>query len=137
VVRVKDGDTIIVERDGDRIQVTIFGVECPGRRKPYGADAKRFTRKLLDDKTVRVNPVVEERRSVLAKVTVRKTEIVEIYRGRHRSERRVKVPVSVAEELLKAGMAKVSSDAGVDKRLLWLQSRAKAAKRGLWAGSSD
>jgi endonuclease YncB( thermonuclease family) len=138
VVGVKGGDTITVLRDGERVRVTVFGVECPGRRRPFGAAAKKFTQRLLGGETVTVSPITEEKRGrVLAKVAVRRTESIEVYRGGRRSERRVKVTVSVADELLKAGMARVSSDAAVDKRLLRLEARAKAARQGLWAGPGD
>ncbi len=58
VVRVVDGDTIIVLKDGQRTNVRVYGVDTPETvhpKKPverYGKEASRFTRNLLRGESV-------------------------------------------------------------------------------------
>jgi len=133
VIRVRSGDTMTVKRDGARIQVTLFGVECPEKRQPYAEEARKLTRSLVDGQVVTVSPVSEDKKGVVAKVSLMKTEVIEVLRGGRRDQRKVKVPVRVREELVRAGLAWQRPEAGGDKRLAKLQARARHAKRGLWA----
>src|SRR4051812_17156337 len=58
VVRVIDGDTIIIKKDGKDTRVRLIGVDTPETvdpRKPvqaFGKEASDFTKKLLDSESV-------------------------------------------------------------------------------------
>ena len=58
VVRVVDGDTIVVLKDGRKTKVRIYGVDTPETVHPkkkveyYGKEASQFTRNLLQGESV-------------------------------------------------------------------------------------
>ena len=47
VVRVIDGDTVDVDRDGDVVRVRLAAVDAPERGQPYGSEAAEFLNELL------------------------------------------------------------------------------------------
>jgi micrococcal nuclease len=51
VERVKDGDTIVLKRQGD---ARLIGVDCPEKSQEGGPEAKAFTEQALTGKTVQV-----------------------------------------------------------------------------------
>jgi micrococcal nuclease len=51
VERVKDGDTIVLKRQGD---ARLIGVDCPEKKQDGGPEAKAFTERALTGKTVEV-----------------------------------------------------------------------------------
>jgi micrococcal nuclease len=68
VVRVTDGDTLVVDVDGTEEYVRLIGVDTPEsvhpdkeRNVPYGEIASEFTKKLVEDKTVVLELDVQER----------------------------------------------------------------------------
>jgi micrococcal nuclease len=67
VVRVLDGDTIVVARGSSRDTIRLLGVDTPEvhhPRKPvqcYGPEASAFTKARLDGQTVRLEDDVERR----------------------------------------------------------------------------
>lgn len=54
VVGVKDGDTIVVMRNGVGTTVRFHGVDCPEKRQDFGTVAKKFTSESAFGKTVQV-----------------------------------------------------------------------------------
>ena len=56
VVRVADGDTISVMRDGRAVTIRIEGVDCPEKTQDFGAKAKQFTSAKVFGKTVTIMP---------------------------------------------------------------------------------
>lgn len=60
VVRVIDGDTIVVRLDGEEEDVRVIGVDTPETVKPdtpvqcFGERASRFTKRLLEGRRVRL-----------------------------------------------------------------------------------
>jgi micrococcal nuclease len=60
VVKVVDGDTIVVDMNGTEETVRFIGVDTPETHKPntpvqcFGPDASDFTHRILDGKTVRL-----------------------------------------------------------------------------------
>lgn len=71
VVRVYDGDSFAVKTLGSgrrRVEVRLFGVDCPEMGQPWHDQAGKFTARLLH-KTVRVAPVSRDRHGrVVARV---------------------------------------------------------------------
>jgi len=62
VVHVSDGDTLVVELDGQKERVRLIGVDTPEKaQKPWGPRAKAFTESLVLGKTVRLELDVQER----------------------------------------------------------------------------
>lgn len=68
VVRVVDGDTIILDMDGTEERVRLIGIDTPesvhpdaSRNVPYGKIASAFTKEQLEGKTVTVEYDVQER----------------------------------------------------------------------------
>ena len=55
VVRVVDGDTIIVEGQGIRQKVRLSGIDAPERDQPWGSSATREMRRLVAGKDVSVH----------------------------------------------------------------------------------
>ena len=62
---VIDGDTIEVIRDGHKVIVHLYGIDCPEKEQDYGHAAKNFTADKVTGKMVDVNPVGEA--SLMAK----------------------------------------------------------------------
>jgi micrococcal nuclease len=64
VVRVVDGDTIHVVVDGVRYKVRLIGIDTPETTRetePYGEEASRYARSILDGRQVRLETDIELR----------------------------------------------------------------------------
>jgi len=62
VIHVSDGDTLVIELDGQKERVRLIGVDTPEKaQKPWGPRAKAFTESLVLGKTVRLELDVQER----------------------------------------------------------------------------
>lgn len=59
VVEVKDGDSLVVEREKDgrkvQVEVRLNGVDAPEGQMPFGPEAREIARRLALDKSVRVD----------------------------------------------------------------------------------
>ncbi len=55
VVHITDGDTIVVLRDHEEVDVRLYGIDCPEKGQPFGTKAKRFTSKMAGNKRVEVD----------------------------------------------------------------------------------
>lgn len=57
VVKIVDGDSLLVQNGGKEIEVRLFGVDCPEWRQPHGKEALTFTRNLAPPGTkVKIYP---------------------------------------------------------------------------------
>lgn len=54
VVKVLDGDSIQVSRDGRIYEIRLYGIDTPEYKQPYSNKAKQFTRRLTYRQTVSV-----------------------------------------------------------------------------------
>jgi len=61
VVRVVDGDTIIVTHQGKRARVRLYGIDTPESIQWYGQNAKQFTSFQVLGKKVSIEPVAIDR----------------------------------------------------------------------------
>ena len=131
VTRVIDGDTIEVERDGQKIKVRLIGVNTPETnhpqkgQQPFGQEAKSYTTKQLEGKTVQLRidlDSYDRYQRLLAYVYLVDGTMVN-------------------EVLIREGYAQVMSVPPNDtfaKRFVSLQREAREQKRGLWAiGEQD
>jgi endonuclease YncB( thermonuclease family) len=115
VLRVLDGDTIEVMRDGKPEKVWLHGVDCPEAHQAYGKKAKQFTAELVLEKDVTVKVVEKDANGrVLGEVALPD--------GR-----------SLNRELVRQGLAWWYEEYAKDDRVLEdLEFAARTQKRGLW-----
>jgi micrococcal nuclease len=115
VVRVRDGDSIVVLSGGVEIEVRLDGIDCPELEQAFGRRARRFTSDLAGGREVRV---AGKGRDDYGR------ELAEVFLPDGRSLNR---------ELVAAGFAwwfrRYSTDPGLEA----LEREARAARRGLWA----
>ena len=52
VVKVKDGDSLVVLRDNKQIEIRLEGIDCPELHQAFGQKAKQATSQLAAGKTV-------------------------------------------------------------------------------------
>ncbi|MCA9667461.1 MAG: thermonuclease family protein [Myxococcales bacterium] len=117
VLRVSDGDSFAVERDGKRLRVRLFGIDAPERSQRFGNEATKFLRERIDDKTVELEVRAVDRYG-------RAVAVVRVDGD--------KQPVNHA--LVAAGLAWwYRRYAPADKALAALQREARAKKRGVWS----
>ena len=117
VVRVFDGDTIVVLVDNEERRVRLEGIGTPEMNQPFGKKAKAFTSEKCFGKTV--------------------TLIVSGEDGYGRLLGDVLVDgSSVNRDLLAAGLAWHYKQYNQDEELAALEDEARAAGRGLW-GDKD
>ena len=71
VVRVLDGDSILVKRGGRLYEIRLYGIDTPEYKQPYGQQAGRVTRKMINKKIVDIQPMdVDRYHRIVALVTV-------------------------------------------------------------------
>jgi endonuclease YncB( thermonuclease family) len=126
VVRVLDGDTVLVDIDGRKtwLEIRVYGIDCPEQAwperwpaQPQSEHAKTFTARLVLER----------------KVTVRLTGD----KSYHRQVGEIFVDgQSLGRELLRAGLAWWNKKyAPHDLDLARLEATARRARKGIWAAS--
>lgn len=125
VVRIVDGDTIIVNMGSKNERVRLIGVNTPESVKPnasvqkYGKEASNFTKKLLEKKRVRLEFDIQERDKYY-----RLLAYVYLPDGK-----------MVNKILLQEGYAQVMTvppNVKYQKEFIKLQRKAREEKKGLW-----
>lgn len=127
VVRVTDGDTIRVKLDGREERVRYIGVDTPevagspAGAEPFGAEASKANREMVEDERVCLERDITERDRY-----GRLLRYVWLADG-----------TLVNEELLRLGLAQVITYPPdvkyVESRYLPAQDEAQAAGRGMWS----
>jgi micrococcal nuclease len=115
VVRIRDGDSIVVLVDGAGVEVRLDGVDAPELAQPFGRRAKGFTSEQVFDRQVRLD--------LRGKDTYGRT-LAEVFLPDGRSLNR---------ELISAGYAWWFRRHSEDRDLESRERQARAARRGLWA----
>jgi endonuclease YncB( thermonuclease family) len=114
VLAVEDGDTVRVQRGQGDVRVRIFGIDAPEAAQPFGPEAREMARRLLLDRTVVVAMRdVDQYGRLVAALSVD---------GR-----------DIGTELIASGAAWNYAQFSQDDRFATLESRARDARRGLWA----
>lgn len=125
VVRIVDGDTIIVKMGSKNERVRLIGVNTPESVKPntavekYGKEASKFTKKLLEKQKVRLEFDVQQRDKYS-----RLLAYVYLTNGK-----------MVNKILLQEGYAQVMTvppNVKYQKEFVKLQKNARKEKKGLW-----
>jgi endonuclease YncB( thermonuclease family) len=117
VVRVEDGDTMTVRRDGEKVKIRLYGIDTPERDQVFGKEAGAFTSRMVSGEFV---------------------EVEVPFRDRHgNTEALVRVDgVSLNVKLVLRGLAWVDSQRclnSICNQLNLLEEIARQEKRGLWA----
>ena len=117
VVRVVDGDSIVVDSSGNRVEVRIADIDAPEMDQPHGEAAKAALEELVGDRVVRLELIGGDAyRRIVANVFVDDRD--------------------VAAELVAGGWAWVRRAYAPAARLIELEEAAHDARRGLWAEDS-
>ncbi|AKD05302.1 thermonuclease family protein [Pontibacter korlensis] len=114
VVGIKDGDTVVLLRNGQEVTVRLYGVDTPEKNQAFGQKAKEYTSNLAFGKNVRliVNNTDRYGRTV---------GTIILPDGR-----------SLNEELVRNGYAWHYKAYSNDKNLANAEADARRFKRGLW-----
>lgn len=113
VVSVTDGDTIAVMNGGRAETVRLEGVDCPERKQPFSAQAKKATSDLVFGKDVVVEVTGKDRYGrTLGRVSVNGTDL--------------------SLELVRLGMAWHFKRYSTERGLSEAEVAARTAKVGLW-----
>lgn len=118
VVRVLDGDSLQVERDGRLHELRLYGIDTPEYGQPYGDRARGFARHLLAGQVVAVTEMdVDRYGRIVALVTCQGT--------------------LANRELVRQGFAwhypRYCRREPLCSELAALADEARSARRGLWA----
>ena len=114
VVRVKDGDSLVVDSNGREVEVRLAVIDTPEFNQPRGDEARKALRSLVDGKEVRLELVGGDAyRRIVAHVFVGE--------------------VDVNAELVRRGLAWVRRAYDPAPSLVALEDNARQAERGLWA----
>ncbi|CAK0771810.1 micrococcal nuclease [Gammaproteobacteria bacterium] len=114
VVRVMDGDTLMVQASGRQEKVRLVGIDAPEYNQPYGTVARNALMNLLKGRTVRIAPVEHDRYGRL---------VARIYLDN--------LDVNVA--LVRDGYAWVYRQYADDAAFYTAEREARNARRGLWS----
>lgn len=55
VIKVADGDTITVLRDGEKVRVRFYGIDAPEKKQEYGIKSLDVLKKMIDGKIVEID----------------------------------------------------------------------------------
>ena len=112
-IRVVDGDTIRAEAKGKEIKIRLVEIDAPEMNQPFGAQAKNFLKRLLNEKDVTLISQGEDRYG---------RTLGEIYANGE----------SANALMIKSGFAWVYDRYVKDSSLYKYQDQAKAENLGLW-----
>ena len=116
VLKVIDGDSLVVRSRGREVEVRLAFIDAPEFRQVHGKRARAMLRSLVGRRRVRVEPIdVDVYRRVVARVFV----------GNH----------DVNAEMVRRGFAWVRRGFPHPRGLVRLEDRARAARAGLWANA--
>ena len=112
-VAIIDGDTIVVARGTERVEVDVEGADCPELGQPFGDAAKRFTASMVCRKIVKVQVHGGGDGHVFGRVTVFGKDL--------------------SLELVKSGLAWHDHRESQDPALAKAEHEARQADRELWS----
>ena len=79
VTAIVDGDTVWVERAGERVQVRVHGIDAPERPQPFGSEASAFASRTLLHKRVLIAPRGTDRHDrLVAAITIDGRDFAEL-----------------------------------------------------------
>ena len=116
VIRVVDGDTLVVQLSSGPIRVRLYGIDAPEHNQPGGREATAELTSLVSGERVQLEPINQDRYSRM---------VARVLRGR----------LDVNAEMIHLGDAWVYRHylRREDRGWCGLESEARRAHRGLWA----
>jgi endonuclease YncB( thermonuclease family) len=114
VVRVIDGDTLMLLVGKARRKIRLAGIDAPEEKQPFGAEAKKALSKKLFGKTVQVRVTSKDRDRTVLGVVRLEGQCVNV-------------------DLVRGGYAWHDVDANNSRTLAKVEKQARAKKQGLWA----
>jgi endonuclease YncB( thermonuclease family) len=114
-VAVFDGDSIVVRKGDQEVEVRLEGIDCPEKGSPFSDQARQFTEDL-----------------VLGKNVIFTVKELDQY-GRTVARVRTRHEIDVSLELLRAGLAWHYKRYVSDPTLALAEKRAREAKKGIWS----
>ena len=115
VVRVKDGDTIVVLQGTEQIDVRLDGIDCPESGQPFGQKAKQAVSKVAFGKTVTIRSSGTDRYGRTLGVVILPDDR------------------NLNQALVQYGYAWWYRKYSDDQTLAKLEAEARKERRGLWA----
>lgn len=113
VLRITDGDTIVVQQNNKQFRVRLVNIDAPERGQPYGRWATNKLKAIINNRPVTVRYQKKDQYNrILGRVYTAEGE--------------------VNREMVSQGAAWVYKRYNSDDALPALQNDAKANKRGLW-----
>ena len=117
VVRVKDGDSLVVASGGKQVDVRLADIDAPEYRQPHGDAARSALRALVGDRDVRLQLVGGDAyRRIVAHVFVDN--------------------IDVNKEMVRRGHAWVRRAYDPAPKLVAAENAARAERLGLWRASA-
>jgi endonuclease YncB( thermonuclease family) len=113
LVRVKDGDSLVVKVQGVAMEIRLAEIDAPELEQPYGRTAKQALLSLASGRQLVVMPLDTDRYG---------RTVAHVWNGN----------AHLNSELVKRGAAWFYSEFARSKTLYDVEQEARAAKRGLW-----
>ena len=114
VVKVADGDTLVIMHGYDEIRIRLYEIDTPELDQPYGAEAKQALYDLTFNRIVSVTvETIDDYGRIVGKVFIR--------------------DLDVNAEMIRGGHAWVFRRYAKDKDLYELEQAARENQLGLWA----
>ena len=125
IIRVVNGDTVIVRIDGKSHRIGLFGIQAPPRSKPLGREARRFLDNLLKGETAYIEYPTEQPET-------------DKFGRRPAYLYRAPDGLFVNLELVRQGYAQVAGELAFEHKELFehYARKAKQHKKGQWGTSS-
>ena len=60
VIRVSDGDTILIQSGSQKIRVRMYGIDAPELKQKYGEESKKYLEKSIMDKNVDIKVINQD-----------------------------------------------------------------------------
>jgi micrococcal nuclease len=60
VIRVSDGDTILIQSGSQKIRVRMYGIDAPELKQKYGKESKKYLEKRIMDKNVDIKVINQD-----------------------------------------------------------------------------
>ena len=60
VIRVSDGDTILIQSGSQKIRVRMYGIDAPELKQKYGEESKKYLEKRIMDKNVDIKVINQD-----------------------------------------------------------------------------
>jgi endonuclease YncB( thermonuclease family) len=116
VRKIIDGDSLVVAVGQDKVEVRLYGVDCPEFDQPYSRDAKKFAGERVLRKKVAIKPMYYDSYGRLVAIVIRDDHVLN-------------------KELVQAGLAWVSPrycKKSFCSSWQASESTARNERRGLW-----